>query len=185
MSDGFKLGRDPEAKDYEIGVDSAAPGTSDETTVQVQGGCVKCHRQWPEVTFKKVAEALAAGEKDVAPVCDRCWDADPDLEKAIEEATGVQTVPSLIRFVEVTGIESKTNVVSFKYATHIGGKELVTTLLNVAFKGKTPGEFVWYVYRNVPVAVCEAWFVAPMNGQSHGSFFAEQIRKSYDSERKV
>ncbi len=168
--------------EFVIGVD---PGTGkDETVIQVEGGCVRCKRTWPSTTFKQIAGAILLGEHPEV-ICDRCNPgSDPELDKAIAEAT-TGTIPALIRSVEVTGIESKTNVVSFRYATHLGDKELVTTLLNVAFKTKVPGEFVWYVFRNVPVVTCEAWFAAPLHGQSFGSYFATQIKNSYDVEKKA
>lgn len=180
--DGFTLGQDPEEKQER------------EVIAAADGGCKRCGRSWPTVTFHRSAETLRewqsagigpsgpAPEKMPDPICDRCQ-GDPALNQAIEEAT-TGTIPGLIRSVEVTGIESKTNVASFKYATHIGDKELVTTLLNVAFKTKVPGEFVWYVYRNVPLAVCEAWFAAPAHGQSHGAYFASFVKASYDCEKK-
>lgn len=182
--------------EFVIGADSGE--SKDETIIQVEGGCVRCGRSWPEVKFTKVAAAAASlmGDfaiqhaEDARPyqssdiLCDRCFDYDPSLDKAIEQAT-TGVVPGLIRSVEVTGIESKTNVVSFNYATHLGDKELVTTLLNVAFKTKVPGEFIWYVFRNVPTAVCEGWFAVPQHGQSFGSYFATQIKNSYDVEKKA
>lgn len=171
-SDGFALGQDPEEKQER------------EVIAAADGGCKRCGRSWPTVTFKQMAGKAFLGEEKPEILCDRCINADPALEKAIEEAT-TGTIPGLIRSVEVIGIESKTNVASFKYATHIGDKELVTTLLNVAFKTKVPGEFVWYVYRNVPLAVCEAWFAAPAHGQSHGAYFAAFIKASYDCEKKA
>lgn len=170
--------------EFVIGVDSGE--SKDETIIQVEGGCAHCRREWPSVTFKKAAGAVFAGEGSTLPtmLCDRCFDGDPELDKAIAEAT-TGVIPGVIRSVEVTGIESKTNVVSFKYATHIGEKELATTLLNVAFKTKVPGEFVWYVFRNIPTAVCEGWFAAPAHGQSFGTYFAAQIKNSYDCEKKA
>lgn len=175
--DEFVLGVDPDAG-------------KDEAPASHSGGCERCHRTWPTVTFRQSTEALrdwqassVGGSHRIAPqvICDRCapGTAESDIAEKIEDAT-TGTIPGLIRSVEVTGLESKTNVASFKYATHIGDKELVVTLLNVAFKTKVPGEFTWYTYKNVPVVTCEAMYAA----HSIGSYFAQFIRNSYDSERK-
>jgi hypothetical protein len=172
--DGFAIGQDPEVGKEE----------------KVEG-CSKCGRTWPAVRFSRYTAACNIGEfmlggEPPPPLCDACWPKpESELDAKIAEAQGVSTAPALIRSVEVTGIDSRTNVVSFKYATHVGSSELLTTLLNVAFKGKNPGEFTWYVYRDVPVAIAEAWFAAPSHGESYGKFFAAQIKNSYDSERKV
>lgn len=170
--DGFILGQDPEA----------APS---EGRGIAGGGCINCHKEWPAVTFRKLGEAFTNGE--TAPVkCDSCWPSALQTEIAakIDEATGIAFVP-LTRYVHVEGIESKTNVTAFKYATHIGQKALVVTDVQVWFKGKqVPDEIPpnpCWIYKNVPVAVLEAWYAAP----SIGSYFATQIKSSYDAERKA
>lgn len=169
--DGFVLGVDP------------AQG-KDETIIQVSGGCARCHREWPAVTFKKVAGAAFLNDPTLpmpkeGMLCDRCFDRNPEIDKAIEEAT-TGTVPGLIRSVEVTGIESKTNVASFKYATHLGGVALIVTDVLVTFAGKDPAKKPSrYLYMRVPILICEAWMGSP----SMGRYFIEQIKSSYDFKR--
>lgn len=177
--DGFVLGQDPEAGKEE----------------KVEG-CATCGRTWPAVRFSKAVAEDPTGESGKPIVCDSCQDKEATAELAakIDEAQGIATALGPTRYVEVEGIESKSNVIKFKYATHLGGEELKMTTLTVWFKGnnkRTPvegqGDFIQaepcYRYFEVPTAVCEGWFAAPAHGQSYGSFFAEQIRKSYQSER--
>lgn len=174
--------------EYVIGADPSQPG-AEEAMIDVDGGCFKCKKSWPATTFKKLLGKHALGDEQVDPkeaLCDNCWESELEtaIAEKIDEAQGAITVP-LIRSVEVMGIESKTNVVSFKYATHLGDKEIPLTLLNVAFKGKEQGEFTWYVYKDVPTATCEAWFAAPSHGESFGTFFAREIKHSYSWEKKA
>lgn len=180
--DEFVLGVDPEAG-------------KDEGQGMASGGCERCHRTWPTVTFRKSTEALrdwqassVGGSHRVAPqmICDRCapGTTEADIAEKIDEAT-TGTIPALMRYVHVEGVESKTNMIAFRFATHVGQKALVVTDLHVWFKGKSGSPEIkpntGWVYRNVAVVECEAMYVAP----SIGSFFASRIKSSYDSERKV
>lgn len=167
--DAFVLGQDPEGGKEEA-ID----------------GCAQCHRSWPSVRFSRAVAAYQLGEPSKPILCDSCWPSELStaIAEKIDEAQGAISTP-LIRSVEVAGIESKTNVASFKYVTHIGDKEIPLTLLNVAFKGKEPGEFTWYTYKDVPTATCEAWFAAPSHGESFGTFFAREIKHSYLWEKKA
>lgn len=146
-------------------------------------GCSQCHHKWPERTFKQVPDQIANGTKANEILCDVCLAASAvgteypnTLAEKIDEAQGVNA-PVLLRTVEVSGFESKTNAHRFVYTTHVGMKPLIVTPLTVFFR-KDDVESV-YVFADVPVAVCEAWYTAP----SKGGFFQNYIRNSYHSEK--
>lgn len=170
--DSFVLGQDPEAGKEENA-----------------GACAKCGRTWPSVRFSKLVAAQIGDVRIVQPeelLCDSCQPSalENEIAQKIDEATGAQPVPTLIRRVEVTGIESGTNMIAFSYVTHIGARQLEVSDAVVTFKGKESAEPqpnpVW-TYKNIPLPVLEAWHSAP----SLGSYFAIHIKSSYDSERKA
>lgn len=165
--DAFVLGVDPEGGKEEA-VD----------------GCATCHRSWPSVRFSKAVAADQLGESGNPIICDSCQDKEATAELAakIDEAQGIAIALGPTRYVEVEGIESKSNVIKFRYATHLGGEELKMTTLTIWFKGKQSAEPTanpCYRYFQVPVPILEAWFAAP----SFGSYFAEQIKNSYPTEK--
>lgn len=157
---------------FEIGMDVG----KDETVVYSEGGCQQCHRQWPHVKFAKLAAVIPqyGGQMDRAEIiCDTCWPVD-DLAAKIDEAQIGPDVSILLRVVNVMGVQSGTKVVGFQFATHRGAKALTVTELHVDFEGGKR-----YIYQNVPVAVCEAWYAAP----SQGEYFIEFIKTSYSCEK--
>lgn len=165
--DGFVLGNDPEAGKEEM-----------------VEGCTRCGKSWPAVRFSKAVADDQLGESGTEIVCDSCQDKEATAELAakFDEAQGIATALGPTRYVEVEGIESRSNVIKFKYATHMGGEELKMTTLTVWFKGKQtaePAANPCYRYFQVPVPILEAWFAAP----SFGSYFAEQIKNSYPTEK--
>lgn len=137
-------------------------------------GCVRCKLQWPKARFTKVAAAIAAGEQNPEVVCDSCQarESTAEISEKVDEAQSIVS-SGISRIVEVHGVESKANVIGYSYFSHHNGKELTLTNLTVWFKGKeeTPA----YLFSGVPVAVCEAWMVAP----SKGKHFTEFIKNSY------
>lgn len=152
-----------------------------ETAKQPLSGCIKCRRDWPNATFRSEAEAVGRGEdpRFIQHICDLCLEFAPDeISQAIDEAQGEgvnkPTNQGLRRLVHVEGIESKANVIWFSYCTHYGSTPRAFTDLHVGFKGDKQ-----YAYFDVPVAVCEGWYVAP----SKGSYFAEMIKSSYRCEK--
>lgn len=168
--DSFVLGRDPEAgKEENAGV------------------CAKCGRGWPGVRFSKAVAEDQLGESGKPILCDSCQPSSLETEIAqkIDEATGAAPTPTLIRRVEVTGIISKTNMVAFRFVTHIAEQKLDASDAEVTFRGKQTAEGAQgtpvYIYKDIPLPVLEAWYAAP----SLGSYFAEFIKNSYPSERKA
>lgn len=166
----------------EIGVDHGSG--KDETVAQVAGGCARCRREWPQTNFKSMAQAIANGQTVEQIVCDSCLitsDAQLQIAKAITEATD-PSVPGLERRVVVSGINSGTSVIQFEYVTHKGMEALVVSDVTVHFC-KNPKALdaprTTYIYKAVPVAVVEAWFVAP----SKGGYFIQFIKQSYASEK--
>lgn len=149
-------------------------GMDTELARQPPSGCTKCHRGWPTCSFSQFNEAVARGEKPEY-ICDLCLEFAPDaVSAAIDEAQGEKPKSGISREVVVTGVESKANLIAFRYLTHQYDLPLAFTDLYVEFKNGSK-----YVYRNVPTAVCEGMIAAP----SRGSYFAEQIRTSYPSEK--
>lgn len=139
------------------------------------GGCAKCSRAWPAVTFREVARQLAANESpDI--ICDQCRamirgeSRGNQVAAKIDEAQAGRA-PVVVRQVVVTGIKSGTNVTGYRYPTHVGREPLIVTDLVVTFENGTE-----YLYDSVPVIVCEAW----MGDTSFGTYFIQQIKTSYD-----
>jgi hypothetical protein len=149
-------------------------GVDPELVKQPPSGCIKCRRSWPTASFNSFNDAVARGE---APeyTCDLCLEFAPDeTSEAIDEAQGAApTERPLIREVIVSGVVSRKNIIGWRFVTHRNGP-LAFTDLEVDFKGPKV-----YRYSGVPTAVCEALFGAP----SVGSFFAEQIERSYRCEK--
>lgn len=145
------------------------------------GGCSQCARRWPETTFRETARAIANGASPERPVvCDKCIAItsvrEGQIAEKIDEVQGAQN-PRINRCVIVSGIKSGTNVSSFEYVTHYESAPLTITELCVVFAGD--GNETRYVYHNVPVAVCEAWYDAP----SKGGYFIQFIKSSYEFEK--
>jgi hypothetical protein len=72
---------------------------------------------------------------------------------------------------------------AFQYVTHCGGRELAITDLEVEFYNPAIPKSSSYVYRNVPVAVCEAWYAAPSQGLSLGEYFIQFVKTSYECQK--
>lgn len=148
-------------------------GMDTEVAKQPPDGCVRCRRSWPNATFSQFNEAVARGEKPEY-VCDLCLEFPVDeVSQAIDEAQGVERA-GISREVKVTGVESQANLIAWRFLTHQYDLPLSFTDLYVEFKNSSQ-----YVYRNVPTAVCEGMIAAP----SRGSYFAEQIKTSYQCEK--
>lgn len=149
-------------------------------------GCSLCGREWPVVTFRETARAIASGHAPGGNViCDQCkssvehhnrFSREGQIAEKVDEAQGVRPA-ALSRRVIVSGIKSGTNVSSFEYATHYGSTPRILTDLCVVFS--VGDNETRYIYHDVPVAVCEAWYAAP----SKGGFFIQFIKTSYDSEK--
>lgn len=140
-------------------------------------GCKACHRTWPQVTFREMARAISTGGDIKDVVCDSCLATDSregQIAEKVDEAQAVAREVPLIRQVVVTGIKSGTNVIGFRYPTHVKLDALTITDLLVTFKNGQD-----YLYKSVPVAVAEGWMGAP----SLGKYFIEQIKNSYDHEQ--
>lgn len=168
------------SSEFEIG----DPGSGkDETAVTTTGGCVRCHREWPQTTFKSMAQQAHDGPVNEI-VCDQCLAAESQSKQiaaAIDEAQ-LPKVAQLERRVVVSGIKSGTNVVQFEYVTHRGMEALITSDVTVHFCAKPEAldsPRTTYVYRSVPVVVLESWFVAP----SIGGFFVQFVKNSYPCEK--
>jgi KTSC domain len=148
---------------------------------QLPSGCIKCKRDWPNAHFSREAEAIARGELP-AHICDLCLEFAPasdEIAQAIDEAQAPTSFDTLLRTVMVTGIQSKSHLHAFEYVTHRDGKAMAFTDVDVEFYNPDIPKSSRYIFRAVPVAVCEAWYAAP----SKGSYFAEQIKSSYSCEK--
>lgn len=150
------------------------PNIDFESTKQSPDGCVKCHRHWPTASFNHFNEAVGRG---VTPpyVCDLCLEFPvDDVSRAIDEAQEINPeAQQVIREVVVTGIQSRKNIVGWRYVT-FRGAPLTFTDLDVEFKGAK-----FYRCFKVPVPVIEAMLFA----ESIGSFFAEHIEHSYQCQK--
>ncbi len=137
--------------------------------------CAQCYKGWPQVTFKNYHES----DETLPLRCDSCLVSESRVSQIAEKIDEAQAgdKPTVARVVHVSGIESKTNLRGFMFATHQGAQPLILTTLTVFFAKDDEG--TCYQYHNVPVAVCEAWYVA----ESLGSYFVQFIKHSYDYEK--